>query len=76
MFVAGLTIYHFSGPKHMNLKLSRSKFEQIVGDLIKKTVDPCMKVSLYKRKLCFGAGPALDHDRDPGSNIQPKFVEI
>jgi len=32
-----------SGPKHMNLKLSRSKFEQIVGDLIKKTVDPCLK---------------------------------
>jgi len=32
-----------SGPKHMNLKLTRSKFEQIVGDLIKKTVEPCMK---------------------------------
>jgi molecular chaperone DnaK len=34
-----------SGPKHMNLKLSRAKYEQIVGDLIKKTVDPCLKVS-------------------------------
>ena len=33
-----------SGPKHMNMKLSRAKFEQIVGDLIKKTVDPCTKV--------------------------------
>jgi molecular chaperone DnaK len=33
-----------SGPKHMNMKLSRAKFEQIVGDLIKKTVDPCLKV--------------------------------
>jgi len=32
-----------SGPKHMNLKLSRAKFEQIVGDLIKKTIDPCIK---------------------------------
>merc|ERR1719167_1634390 len=32
-----------SGPKHMNLKLTRAKFEQIVGDLIKKTVDPCLK---------------------------------
>lgn len=32
-----------SGPKHMNLKLTRAKFEQIVGDLIKKTVDPCIK---------------------------------
>merc|ERR1712136_637691 len=32
-----------TGPKHMNLKLSRSKFESIVGDLIRKTVDPCNK---------------------------------
>merc|ERR1712038_1106160 len=32
-----------TGPKHMNMKLSRAKFEQIVGDLIKKTVDPCHK---------------------------------
>merc|ERR1719468_255015 len=32
-----------SGPKHMNMKLSRAKFESIVGDLIKKTVDPCHK---------------------------------
>ena len=32
-----------SGPKHMNMKLSRSKFESIVGDLIKRTVDPCLK---------------------------------
>merc|ERR1719193_2453541 len=32
-----------TGPKHMNLKLTRAKFEQIVGDLIKKTVEPCIK---------------------------------
>merc|ERR1712012_188741 len=32
-----------TGPKHMNLKLTRAKFEQIVGDLIKKCVDPCHK---------------------------------
>jgi len=32
-----------TGPKHMNLKLTRAKFEQIVGDLIKKTVEPCLK---------------------------------
>ncbi|PAV59257.1 hypothetical protein WR25_09899 isoform B [Diploscapter pachys] len=32
-----------SGPKHMNIKLTRAKFEQIVGDLIKKTVEPCRK---------------------------------
>jgi len=32
-----------SGPKHMNMKMSRAKFESIVGDLIKKTIDPCTK---------------------------------
>jgi len=32
-----------SGPKHMNLKLSRSKFESLVGDLIKRTIAPCQK---------------------------------
>ncbi|KAL7648763.1 UNVERIFIED_CONTAM: hypothetical protein RMT77_000670 [Armadillidium vulgare] len=32
-----------SGPKHMNLKMSRSKFEGIVEKLIKRTVDPCIK---------------------------------
>eukprot|EP00043_Microstomoeca_roanoka_P020765 m.253929 g.253929 ORF g.253929 m.253929 type:complete len:661 (+) comp17547_c0_seq1:84-2066(+) len=30
-----------SGPKHMNLKLTRSKFESIVGDLIERTIKPC-----------------------------------
>merc|ERR1711936_1364558 len=32
-----------TGPKHMNMKLTRAKFEQIVGDLIKKTIEPCLK---------------------------------
>lgn len=30
-----------SGPKHLNLKLSRAKLESLVEDLIQKTVDPC-----------------------------------
>ncbi|XP_012281377.1 heat shock 70 kDa protein cognate 5 [Orussus abietinus] len=32
-----------SGPKHLNLKLSRSKFESLVGELIKRTIQPCQK---------------------------------
>lgn len=32
-----------SGPKHMNLKLSRSKFENLVDGLIRKTIGPCQK---------------------------------
>ncbi|WP_439599755.1 molecular chaperone DnaK [Devosia sp.] len=30
-----------SGPKHLTLKLTRSKLESLVDDLIQKTVDPC-----------------------------------
>ena len=30
-----------SGPKHMNLKLTRSKFESLVEDLVERTVAPC-----------------------------------
>jgi len=30
-----------SGPKHMNLKLSRAKFEQLVEDLVERTLEPC-----------------------------------
>ncbi|CAG5124296.1 unnamed protein product, partial [Candidula unifasciata] len=32
-----------SGPKHMNLKLTRSKFESIVDGLVKRTIGPCQK---------------------------------
>ena len=32
-----------SGPKHMNLQLTRSKFESLVSDLVGRTVAPCEK---------------------------------
>ena len=32
-----------SGPKHLNMTLTRAKFEELVSDLIARTVDPCMK---------------------------------
>jgi molecular chaperone DnaK len=31
------------GPKHMNIKLTRSKLESLVGDLVDKTIEPCKK---------------------------------
>ena len=34
-----------AGPKHLNLKLNRSKFEQLADDLIQRTLKPC-KVAL------------------------------
>src|SRR4051794_39016222 len=30
-----------SGPKHLNLTLTRAKLEQLVGDLVDRTVGPC-----------------------------------
>src|SRR5206468_8933848 len=30
-----------SGPKHLTMKLTRAKFEQLVDDLVQKTVEPC-----------------------------------
>ena len=30
-----------SGPKHLTMSLSRSKLEQLVGDLVQSTVSPC-----------------------------------
>uniref|UniRef100_A0A8W4F7J3 Stress-70 protein, mitochondrial n=1 Tax=Sus scrofa TaxID=9823 RepID=A0A8W4F7J3_PIG len=32
-----------SGPKHLNMKLTRAQFEGIVTDLIKRTIAPCQK---------------------------------
>jgi molecular chaperone DnaK len=32
-----------SGPKHMQIKLSRAKFESLVGDLVEKTLAPCKR---------------------------------
>ena len=32
-----------SGPKHMNIKMTRAKFESLVMDLLEKTIEPCRK---------------------------------
>ena len=32
-----------SGPKHLVVKLSRSKFEQLADDLVKRSMEPCKK---------------------------------
>jgi len=32
-----------SGPKHLNIKLTRAKLEALVEDLVKRTIEPCKK---------------------------------
>ena len=42
-----------SGPKHLTMKLSRAKFESLVEDLVKRTIDPC-KAALKDAGLTSG----------------------
>ncbi|MCJ0742287.1 molecular chaperone DnaK [Pedobacter montanisoli] len=42
-----------SGPKHLVRTLSRAKFEQLVSDLVKRTIDPC-KSALKNAGLSVG----------------------
>ncbi|HXX58581.1 MAG TPA: molecular chaperone DnaK [Thermodesulfovibrionales bacterium] len=39
-----------TGPKHLLMKLSRAKLEQLTGDLIEKTIEPC-KLALSDANL-------------------------
>jgi molecular chaperone DnaK len=39
-----------SGPKHINVQLTRDKFEELVKDLVESSVDPCQK-ALWDAKL-------------------------
>jgi len=32
-----------SGPKHMNMKFTRARFEKLVDGLMKRTIAPCQK---------------------------------
>jgi len=42
-----------TGPKHLLIKLTRAKLEQIVGDLVEKTLEPCKK-ALADAKMSTG----------------------
>jgi len=39
-----------SGPKHLNIKLTRAKLEALVEDLIERTIEPC-KIALKDARL-------------------------
>jgi len=42
-----------SGPKHLNIKLTRAKLESLVEDLVERTIEPC-KVALKDAGLSVG----------------------
>src|SRR5436189_1809306 len=43
-----------SGPKHLNIKLTRAKLESLVEDLVKKTIEPC-RIAMTDAGLAAGA---------------------
>lgn len=62
-----------SGPKHLSMKLSRSKFEQMVSDLIEKTKEPC-KTALSDAAL---GGKDIDEAVLVGGSTRvPKVQEV
>jgi molecular chaperone DnaK len=61
-----------SGPKHLNIKLSRAKLEAIVDDLVKRTVDP-VKAALKDAGL--KASEIDDVILVGGMTRMPKIIE-
>jgi molecular chaperone DnaK len=61
-----------SGPKHLNIKLSRAKLESLVDDLIARTIEPC-KIALKDAGL--KAGDIEDVILVGGQTRMPKVQE-
>ena len=61
-----------SGPKHLNIKITRAKLESLVEDLIKRTIEPC-KIALKD------AGKTIDQINEVilvgGQSRMPKVQE-
>ncbi|GLS31972.1 chaperone protein DnaK [Mesorhizobium albiziae] len=62
-----------TGPKHLTMKLTRAKFEQLVDDLVQRTVDPC-KAALKDAGL--KAGEIDEVVLVGGMTRMPKIQEI
>ncbi len=39
-----------SGPKHLNINLTRAKLEQLVGELVEKSIEPCKQAMADAKK--------------------------
>ncbi len=62
-----------SGPKHLVIKLTRAKMEQLVDDLIQRTVEPC------KKALADAGATAKDIDEVVlvgGMTRMPKVIQL
>ncbi|MBL4639436.1 MAG: molecular chaperone DnaK, partial [Kordiimonadaceae bacterium] len=62
-----------SGPKHLQIKLTRAKLESLVADLVKRTLDPCKKAL---KDAGLTAGEIDDVVLVGGQTHMPKIQEI
>src|SRR5476649_2606150 len=62
-----------SGPKHLTMKLTRAKFEELVDDLIQRTVEPCRKAL---KDAGLSAGQVDEVVLVGGMTRMPKVQEI
>ncbi len=62
-----------TGPKHLTMKLTRAKFEQLVDDLVSRTIEPC-KAALKDAGL--KAGEIDEVVLVGGMTRMPKVVEV
>lgn len=62
-----------SGPKHLNIDLTRAKFEQLVDDLVKRTIKPCEKAI---KDAGIGKGDIDQVILVGGSTRIPKIQEV
>jgi molecular chaperone DnaK len=61
-----------SGPKHLNIKVTRAKLESLVEDLVKRTIEPC-KIAL--KDAGFSASDIDDVILVGGQTRMPKVIE-
>lgn len=62
-----------SGPKHLNIKLTRAKLESLVEDLIERTIEPC-RIALKDSGL--NASDIADVILVGGQTRMPKVQEV
>ena len=62
-----------SGPKHLQLKLTRAKLESLVDDLVKRTLEPCKKAL---KDAGLAAGEIDDVVLVGGMTRMPKIQEL
>jgi molecular chaperone DnaK len=62
-----------SGPKHMNIKLTRAKLESLVDELVQRTLEPC-KIAL--KDAGFSASDIDDVILVGGQTRMPKVQEL